>query len=318
MGAPCGTVYDYTGETPIPPHQEAARGRDPAVQDGGLLRDLRRRRAHRVSGAGDSADSAREMGRGHRVPLAGIPYHALDSYLVRLIKKGFRVAICEQTSDPAKSRGLVDREVVRIVTPGTVVEDSILDQKVNNYLAAALVDGATAGLAYVDITTSEFYATHLPCRRPAPPSSARLQAGRGADPGARAGSRRRGRCRYDDGRRRLPCRGGARGRCSATSGWPHWRPTGARALPLATAAAGAIHRLPGAPQQSRRWPSSRPCGHTLRNPTWSWIPQTRRNLELFEGGRWGDRRRVALLGAGPDPHIHGGASAQDVAWAAAA
>ena len=80
--------------------------------------------------------TSREMGKGTRVPLAGIPYHALDGYLAKLIKKGYRVAICEQTSDPATSRGIVDREVVRVVTPGTVIEDSILDRKANNYLAA--------------------------------------------------------------------------------------------------------------------------------------------------------------------------------------
>ena len=100
--------------------------------------------------------TSREMGKGERVPLAGIPYHALDGYLAKLIKKGYRVAICEQTSDPAASRGIVDREVVRVVTPGTVIEDSVLDRKANNYLAAVVTGGDRAGLAYVDITTSEF------------------------------------------------------------------------------------------------------------------------------------------------------------------
>ena len=74
--------------------------------------------------------TSREMGKGQRVPRAGIPYHALETHLVRLVKKGYKVAICEQTSDPATSRGLVDREVVRVVTPGTVIEDAILDQRV--------------------------------------------------------------------------------------------------------------------------------------------------------------------------------------------
>ena len=106
--------------------------------------------------------TSREMGRGQRVPLAGIPYHALESYLARLIKKGYKVAICEQTSDPATSRGLVDREVVRVVTPGTAIEESVLDQKANNYLASAVVEGESAGLAYVDITTSEFATSQFP------------------------------------------------------------------------------------------------------------------------------------------------------------
>ena len=105
--------------------------------------------------------TSRGMGRGERVPLAGIPYHALEGYLARLIKKGYKVAICEQVSEPT-NRGIVDREVVRVVTPGTIIEDSLLDQKVNNYLASVIVDGEQAGLAYVDITTSEFATSHLP------------------------------------------------------------------------------------------------------------------------------------------------------------
>ena len=87
----------------------------------------------------DIALTSREMGKGERVPLAGVPYHALDGYLARLIKKGYKVAICEQTSDPATSRGLVDREVVRVVTPGTVVEPALLEEGANNYLVSVVV-----------------------------------------------------------------------------------------------------------------------------------------------------------------------------------
>ena len=91
--------------------------------------------------------TSREFGKGQRVPLAGVPYHSLESSLARLIKKGYKVAICEQTSDPAKSRGIVDREVVRVVTPGTVIEDALLEQKANNYLAALVIDGEAVGLS---------------------------------------------------------------------------------------------------------------------------------------------------------------------------
>ena len=108
--------------------------------------------------------TSRSMGKGLRVPLAGVPANSLDTYLARLIKKGHKVAICEQTSDPATSKGLVDREVVRVVTPGTVIESALLDQKTNNYLAAVSVGSAAeerVGLAYVDITTGEFLATEL-------------------------------------------------------------------------------------------------------------------------------------------------------------
>jgi DNA mismatch repair protein MutS len=104
--------------------------------------------------------TAREMGKGQRVPMAGIPCHALGNYLARLINKGYKVAICEQLSEP-KAQGLVERDVVRVVTPGTVVEPGLLDGKVNNYLAAVVSGGEYVGIAYVDITTSEFQTTQL-------------------------------------------------------------------------------------------------------------------------------------------------------------
>ena len=109
--------------------------------------------------------TSREFGAGHRVPLAGIPYHSLEGYLARLIRNGHKVAICEQTSDPATSKGIVDREVVRVVTPGTIVEESLLDKKTNNYLAAVVIRDDFAGLAYVDITTSQFTTCQLPLPR---------------------------------------------------------------------------------------------------------------------------------------------------------
>ena len=80
--------------------------------------------------------TSRSMGKNLKVPMAGVPAHALESYLARLIKKGHKVAICEQLSDPAKSKGLVKRNVVRVVTPGTVLEPALLDNSANNYLAA--------------------------------------------------------------------------------------------------------------------------------------------------------------------------------------
>jgi DNA mismatch repair protein MutS len=109
--------------------------------------------------------TSRTMGKDLRVPMAGVPAHALESYLARLIKKGHKVAICEQLSDPSVSRGLVERDVVRVVTPGTIVESGLLEQKSNNYLAAVIEEGDWAGLAYVDITTGEFATTQLPLER---------------------------------------------------------------------------------------------------------------------------------------------------------
>jgi DNA mismatch repair protein MutS len=112
--------------------------------------------------------TSRGMGKGHTVPMAGIPYHALDNYLARLISRGYKVAICEQVTKPGETRGLVQREVVRLVTPGTVVEPSLLDSKNNNYLVSLVLDEDAVGIAYVDITTSEFATTQLPLHRLVP------------------------------------------------------------------------------------------------------------------------------------------------------
>ncbi|MEK7281809.1 MAG: DNA mismatch repair protein MutS, partial [Chloroflexota bacterium] len=102
--------------------------------------------------------TSRPMGKGQRLPMAGIPYHALDNYLARLIKAGHKVAICEQMGRPGK--GLMPREVIRVVTPGTVVEPGLLESKVNNYLASWVEDGEV-GLAYADISTGEFVTGQL-------------------------------------------------------------------------------------------------------------------------------------------------------------
>jgi DNA mismatch repair protein MutS len=104
--------------------------------------------------------TSRPVGKGVRVPLAGIPHHAAENYLARLIERGFHVAICEQVGDqPLK--GIFPREVVRVVTPGTVTESGLLPSDANNYLACVQVQGNQAGVAYVDISTGEFAVTEL-------------------------------------------------------------------------------------------------------------------------------------------------------------
>jgi DNA mismatch repair protein MutS len=104
--------------------------------------------------------TSRPVGKNQRVPLAGVPHHAVEGYIAKLINAGYKVAICEQVSDQAV-KGLMPREVVRVITPGTVVEPTLLDEKRNNYLAALVVEGNKAGIAYVDITTGEFAATQV-------------------------------------------------------------------------------------------------------------------------------------------------------------
>jgi len=118
---------------------------------------------------GDAETAARELdlvltsrpvAKGVRVPMAGVPHHAVEGYIARLIEKGYRVAIAEQVGE-VTGKGLVHREVTRVVTPGTVVEPALLDEKRPNYLAAVVVEDGRAGLAYVDITTGEFATAQL-------------------------------------------------------------------------------------------------------------------------------------------------------------
>jgi len=111
--------------------------------------------------------TSRGMGKGNKVPLAGIPYHALDSYLAKLINRGYKVAVCEQVTKPGETKGMMERKVVRLVTPGTVVEPGLLDSRTNNYLVSVVPGESEVGVAYVDITTSEFAVTQLSVTRAA-------------------------------------------------------------------------------------------------------------------------------------------------------
>lgn len=116
--------------------------------------------AKATSEALDIVLTSRPVAKGIRVPMAGIPFHAVDNYIGRLIEKGHHVAICEQVGDQP-DKGLFPREVVRVVTPGTVVEPNLLPSGRNNYLACVCTQQNSAGLAYVDVSTGEFAATEL-------------------------------------------------------------------------------------------------------------------------------------------------------------
>jgi len=105
--------------------------------------------------------TGREMGKGHRVPMCGVPHHAAERYLARLLGKGYRVAVCDQMADPATTKGLVPRQVTRVYSPGTVVEDFLLDAQTNNYLAALAPAADGLGLAVVDSSTGEFRVTDI-------------------------------------------------------------------------------------------------------------------------------------------------------------
>jgi DNA mismatch repair protein MutS len=100
--------------------------------------------------------TGRACGGKERAPMCGVPYHSVNTYIGRLIEKGYRVAIAEQLTDPALSKGLVERNIVRIVTPGTVLEDNLLNSDQNNYVACVRTQNNEVGLAYADISTGEF------------------------------------------------------------------------------------------------------------------------------------------------------------------
>ncbi len=98
---------------------------------------------------------------GEEMPLAGIPYHAVDSYLPKLIKKGYKVAICEQLEDPKNAKGVVKRGVVRVITPGTVIDPSLISDQSNNYLMSISCEGTEFGISFLDVSTGEFMTTQF-------------------------------------------------------------------------------------------------------------------------------------------------------------
>ena len=104
-------------------------------------------------------DRAEGKADDERTPMCGVPYHSAEGYIARLVAKGYKVAICEQMEDPAKAKGLVQRDIIRVVTPGTVVESSMLEEGTNNYYAGLCCRGGSIGLAFCDVSTGEAYAT---------------------------------------------------------------------------------------------------------------------------------------------------------------
>ena len=103
--------------------------------------------------------TGRDCGEAERAPMCGVPYHSAESYIGRLIAKGYKVAICEQTEDPALAKGLVTREVVRVITPGTLIETDLLSENKNNYLCAICFGEFSWGVCFADVSTAQIYAT---------------------------------------------------------------------------------------------------------------------------------------------------------------
>lgn len=105
--------------------------------------------------------TGKECGQEERAPMCGVPFHAAENYIARLIGKGYKVAICEQMEDPKQAKGIVKREVIRVVTPGTVIESNLLDEKKNNYIMSVYKSGIYFGIAVCDVSTGDFRATQI-------------------------------------------------------------------------------------------------------------------------------------------------------------
>ncbi len=105
--------------------------------------------------------TGRDCGLEERAPMCGVPYHSVDGYIQKLIQKGFKVALCEQLTDPALSKGLVERDVVRVITPGTVIEESMLEERRNNFILALFIEEEHLGFAYADVSTGSFHIGEL-------------------------------------------------------------------------------------------------------------------------------------------------------------
>ena len=240
--------------------------------------------------------TSRPITADQRVPLAGVPWHSAETYIARLINAGYKVAICEQVGEVGK--GLVDREVIRVVTPGTLVEPGLLDERSNNYLAALVFEGGKrAGLAYADVTTGEFAVTEISRGRGRPAGGRGIGAiGASGNPAARHRPR--------PARARMPTpsrpttpgvlRPRRRARlCSTTSRRRRWQPSAARVCrsPLA---------LPALSIQYLRETQKRALGHLQPLRTYSTESYmmldaaTRRSLELVETMREGERKGSLL------------------------
>ena len=105
--------------------------------------------------------TGKDCGQEERAPMCGIPHHAINSYIPKLVDKGYKVAICEQLEDPKSTKGIVKRDVVKVITPGTIVDGNILEEKKNNYIMSIYKEGMFFGLAVCDISTGDFYTTEI-------------------------------------------------------------------------------------------------------------------------------------------------------------
>ena len=105
--------------------------------------------------------TGKNCGQEERAPMCGVPFHAADIYINRLVEKGYKIAICEQLEDPKQAKGIVKRDVIKVVTPGTILDGNILEEKKNNFIMSIYKEGIFFGMAVCDISTGDFYATEI-------------------------------------------------------------------------------------------------------------------------------------------------------------
>ena len=237
--------------------------------------------------------TSKELGRGYRVPLAGVPTHSLDASLAKLLEKGHRVAVCEQFGDPKTTKGILEREIIRVVTPGTVLQHDLLPESANNFLAAVVVNGPRAGLAYADISTSEFTTLELPIEdlqtelTALSPAELLVPNHLDAPPESDNSARVSVDASTFDER-------DARERLLAHFGVHSLEPYGCQDMPLAVSAAGAVLAYL---QETQRGALTQIQTLATRRTAETMIldPQTVRTLELFDGSS-GGTREGSLLG----------------------
>ena len=227
--------------------------------------------------------TSREMGKGLKVPLAGIPYHAVENYLARLISRGYKVAICEQLTPPGK--GLVERDVIRVVTPGTLIEPGLLTEKSNNYLASLFIYKGQAGIAYADITTGEFAVTQVP-QEQAADEIGRLSPAEVIVPKL-SGYSEIDACRnYTQLEQYFFEHGAARQALLEHFSTASLEGYGCEHLPLAVSAAGAVIAYLRENQKAALGLLTRLSTYSIQS-FMTLDTHTTRNLELFSSLRWG-------------------------------
>ena len=237
--------------------------------------------------------TSKELGRGYRVPLAGVPTHSLDASLAKLLEKGHRVAVCEQFGDPKTTKGILEREIIRVVTPGTVLQHDLLLESANNFLAAIVINGPRAGLAYADISTSEFTTLELPIEdlqtelTALSPAELLVPNHLDAPPESDHSAHVSVDASTFDER-------DARERLMSHFGVHSLEPYGCQDMPLAISAAGAVLAYL---QETQRGALTQIQTLATRQTAETMIldPQTVRTLELFDGSS-GGTREGSLLG----------------------